>query len=81
MGYEFWPDALEACIRYAAERVSVLIYVTESGIATDDDTRRIAFMQRSLAGVLHAAWRRASTSAAIYTGRCSIISNGSTVTA
>lgn len=52
MGYEFWPDALEACIRYAAERVSVPIYVTESGIATDDDTRRIAFMQRSLAGVL-----------------------------
>ena len=35
MGYEFWPDALEACLRYAAARVRVPIYITESGIATE----------------------------------------------
>ncbi len=27
------------------------IYVTENGIATDDDTRRIAFIDQALAGV------------------------------
>jgi beta-glucosidase len=52
MGYEYWPDALEACLRYAAERVKAPIYITESGIATPDDARRIAFMRQSLAGVL-----------------------------
>jgi len=52
MGYEFWPDALEACLRYAAARVSVPIYITESGIATDDDSRRIEYIRHSLAGVL-----------------------------
>jgi beta-glucosidase len=52
MGYEYWPDALEACLRYAADRVSVPIYITESGIATADDPRRIDFIQQSLAGVL-----------------------------
>jgi len=52
MGYEYWPDAVEACVRYAAARVSVPIYITESGVATDDDTRRIEFIRHSLAGVL-----------------------------
>jgi beta-glucosidase len=52
MGYEFWPDALEACIRYAAARVAVPIYVTESGIATPDDARRIEYIRQSLEGVL-----------------------------
>lgn len=52
MGYEFWPDALEACLRYAAGRVAVPIYVTESGVATADDARRIDYIHRSLGGVL-----------------------------
>jgi len=52
MGYEFWPDALEACLRYAAARVSVPIYITESGVATADDMRRIEYIRRSLEGVL-----------------------------
>ena len=39
-GYEFWPDALEACLHYAAARVTVPIYITESGVATGDDNRR-----------------------------------------
>ena len=52
MGYEYWPDALEACLRYATARVSVPIYVTESGVATADDTRRIEYIRQSLTGVL-----------------------------
>jgi beta-glucosidase len=51
MGYEFWPDALETCIKYAAARVNVPIYITESGVATDDDSRRIEYIRHSLAGV------------------------------
>jgi beta-glucosidase len=53
MGYEFWPDALEACIRYAAERVKVPIYITENGVSTEDDTRRIEYTHRALRGVLN----------------------------
>ena len=52
MGYEFWPEALEACLRYAAGRVRVPIFITESGIATGDDSRRIEYIRRSLEGVL-----------------------------
>jgi beta-glucosidase len=52
MGYEFWPDAVEACLRYTAARTSVPIYITESGVATADDTRRIEYIRRSLEGVL-----------------------------
>jgi beta-glucosidase len=53
MGYEFWPEALETCLRYAAERASVPIYVTENGVSTEDDTRRIEYIRRALAGVLN----------------------------
>ncbi len=51
MGYEFWPEALEQTIRYAAERAKVPVYVTENGIGTDDDTRRVEYIKRALAGV------------------------------
>jgi beta-glucosidase len=53
MGYEFWPEALEACIRYAAARVNVPIHVTENGVSTDDDAQRIEYIRRALAGVLN----------------------------
>jgi beta-glucosidase len=52
MGYEYWPDALEVCLRYAAARVPVPIYITESGVATADDERRIEYIRHSLDGVL-----------------------------
>jgi beta-glucosidase len=51
MGYEFWPEALEATIRYAASATGIPVIVTENGVATDDDTRRIAYVQRALQGV------------------------------
>jgi beta-glucosidase len=51
MGYEFWPEALEQTIRYAAAQAKVPVYVTENGIGTGDDTRRIEYIKRALAGV------------------------------
>lgn len=50
-GYEFYPAALGGTIRLAHERIAKPIFVTESGIATDDDTRRIAFIDGALAAV------------------------------
>ncbi len=50
-GYEFYPAALANTIRWAHKAIGKPIYVTESGIATDDDTRRIAFIDQALAGV------------------------------
>jgi len=51
MGYEFWPEALEGTIRYAAAQAGVPIHVTENGIGTDDDGQRIAYVRRALDGV------------------------------
>jgi beta-glucosidase len=47
-GYEFYPQALGGTIRFAAERIGRPIFVTESGIATADDTRRIAYIDAAL---------------------------------
>ncbi len=52
MGYEFYPEALEATIRQAAKISGCPVIVTENGIGTEDDTRRIAYTQRALEGVL-----------------------------
>jgi beta-glucosidase len=50
-GYEFYPQALGGTIRFAAERIGRPIFVTENGIATDDDARRIAYIDQALAEV------------------------------
>ena len=52
MGYEFWPEALEATIRRAHARAAVPVFVTENGIGTTDDTQRIAYVRRALDGVV-----------------------------
>ena len=52
MGYEFWPEALEACIRRAAALTGLPILVTENGIGTAQDTERVAYVRRALRGVL-----------------------------
>jgi beta-glucosidase len=51
MGYEFYPESLEHTIRYAAKESGVPVIVTENGIATEDDKRRIEYIQRAVAGV------------------------------
>ncbi|MBI1281578.1 MAG: family 1 glycosylhydrolase [Anaerolineaceae bacterium] len=49
--YEYWPEALEATIRYAANYTGRPILVTENGVATVDDSKRIEFVRRALMGV------------------------------
>ena len=52
MGYEVWPEALEATIRRAWDVTGgVPVYVTENGIATTEDERRIEFVAGALRGV------------------------------
>jgi beta-glucosidase len=54
MGYEFYPEALEHTIRYAARVSGCPVIVTENGIGTEDDSRRIEYTRRALEGVLRA---------------------------
>ena len=51
MEYEFWPEALEATIRYAAAKTGLPVIVTENGVSTTDDTRRVEYIRRALQGV------------------------------
>jgi len=51
MGNEYYPQALEAVIRYASKHLSIPIIVTENGVATDQDERRIAFIDTALHGI------------------------------
>ena len=51
MNYEFYPEALEHVIRKVANDFKGNLIVTENGIATADDTRRIAFIEKALTGV------------------------------
>lgn len=51
MDYEFYPEALANVIRRVAVDFKKDLLVTENGIATSDDTRRVAFIQTALSGV------------------------------
>jgi beta-glucosidase len=51
MGYEYWPQAVEYTVRRAAAFTGLPVLVTESGIATENDAERIAFLGEALAGV------------------------------
>jgi beta-glucosidase len=51
MGYEMWPDAVQAAIRQASGVARIPIIVTESGVATDDDSQRIDYVERVLKGI------------------------------
>lgn len=50
-GMEFYPQCVEHVVRYAAKETGVPIIVTENGIATEDDTRRVAYIQQALTGL------------------------------
>jgi beta-glucosidase len=50
-GFEFWPQALEAVLRRAAALTSKPLYVTENGIATADDARRVDYLRQAIAGM------------------------------
>jgi beta-glucosidase len=51
MGYEFYPEALEHTIRYASKETGVAVIVTENGVATPDDKKRIEYIQRAAQSV------------------------------
>lgn len=51
MDYEFYPEALENVIRAVHKDFKGDLIVTENGIATADDSRRVEFIRRALAGV------------------------------
>lgn len=50
-GYEYYPQALAATVRWAHRTFGKPIYVTESGIATREDSRRVAFIDQALDGL------------------------------
>ena len=51
MDYEFYPEALEHVIRKVHEDFKGDLIVTENGVAVSDDSRRVEFIRRALAGV------------------------------
>lgn len=53
IGWEYRPQALEAAIRRAHTETGLPVLVTENGLATTDDTRRIDFVTDALEGVLN----------------------------
>jgi beta-glucosidase len=54
-GYEYWPEALEATLRHAwSVTGGRTLIVTESGIATDDDARRVQYIDRGIAAMRRA---------------------------
>ena len=51
MGWEFYPETLEDAIRDSAKIANIPMLVTENGVAATDDSRRVEYIQRALAGV------------------------------
>lgn len=52
MGYEYWPQSIGATLRYAHEKLpNVPLMITENGIASADDSRRLAYYQAALSSV------------------------------
>lgn len=51
MGYEYYPESIGHVIRKVAESYSGELFVTENGLATDDDTRRVEFIDRATQSV------------------------------
>ena len=53
-GDEFYPECVEHVVRYASKETGVPIIVTENGINTTDDSRRVEYYRRALAGLKRA---------------------------
>ena len=54
IGWEFYPESVEQAVRYASKESGVPIMVTENGVATTDDSRRVEYLRRALVGLKHA---------------------------
>jgi beta-glucosidase len=51
MGYQYWPQVVEYCVRRAAAYTGIPVLVTENGLATEDDRERIEFISTALQGL------------------------------
>jgi beta-glucosidase len=51
MGYEFYPQSVENVIRYVNTKTALPIIVTENGLFSADDTRRVEFLRVALEGI------------------------------
>ncbi|WP_082112865.1 glycoside hydrolase family 1 protein [Pseudoxanthomonas suwonensis] len=51
MGYPYAPESLAAVVRTVAAHWNKPIYVTENGVSSEDDSRRVAFIDRALEGL------------------------------
>ncbi len=75
-GWEFYPQAAADGLRAAWELTGgVPLVVTENGIATADDTRRIAYTQASLEGI-HDCLAEGIDVRGYCTGACSTTTSG-----
>lgn len=54
MGEEFYPGSLEGAVRYAHAATGKPVLISENGIATTDDSRRVAYIPQAIAGVRRA---------------------------
>ncbi len=50
-GEEFYPEAIGGAVRYARDIAKIPVMVTENGVATEDDTRRVEYYRRALKSV------------------------------
>jgi beta-glucosidase len=53
MGEEYYPEALGGTIRHAAEVTGIPVIVTENGLSSTDDSRRLEYYQRALRCVVN----------------------------
>ena len=51
MGEEFYPEAIGGTIRHAAQMTGLPIIVTENGLSSTDDGRRLEYLRRALRSV------------------------------
>ncbi|MEZ4606059.1 MAG: family 1 glycosylhydrolase [Deinococcales bacterium] len=51
MGYPYCPEALAGVVRQVAQELKIPIIITENGVAVDDDSRRVIFIERALKGL------------------------------
>ena len=54
VGWEYYPECVKHVVRYASREAGVPLIVTENGIATTDDPRRVEYYQRALTGLKRA---------------------------
>lgn len=54
MGWDIDPDGLYRQIRFIGERYGKPMMITENGIATKDDSKRIRYLREHLAAIVRA---------------------------